>query len=103
MGPSGKPKLEGEDFILLKQKLREQSKKIKGMVVLRLREMGENASLKTEPESRVPLFLTDIQHLITYSQVKNSGKIKKASFKFYLFYLAWASCSLLSSKMVFFE
>lgn len=69
MGPSGKPKLIGEELSVLKQKLREQSKKIKAMVTFRLREMGEIAQLKTEPESRVPLFLADVQHLIMYSQV----------------------------------
>lgn len=71
MGPSGKPKLAGEELAALKQKLREQSKKIKGMVRFRLREMGESALLQTETESRVPLFLTDLQHLIMYSQVGN--------------------------------
>lgn len=69
MGPSGKPKLIGDEYSVLKQKLREQSKKIKGMVTFRLREMGEIAQLKTDTESRVPLFLTDVQHLIMYSQV----------------------------------
>lgn len=69
MGSSGKPKLSGEEFAALKQRLKEQSKKIKSMVTFRLREVGETAQLKTEADSRVPLFLADIQHLIMYSQV----------------------------------
>lgn len=69
IGPSGKPLLEGEDYKKLKQLLRERSNKMKVIPRFHLREMGENASLQKDLESRVPLFLSDIQHLIMYSQI----------------------------------
>lgn len=71
MARSEKSKDEDKEYAFLKKKLKEQYKRLKGMVTLRLREMGENASLQTELENRVPLFLTDIQHLIIYSQVSS--------------------------------
>lgn len=35
----------------------------------RLRDFGESASLSVEFDSRVPLFISDVQHLIMYSQI----------------------------------
>ncbi|XP_044747378.1 RNA exonuclease 5 [Coccinella septempunctata] len=69
IGPSGKVKLSGEEFLALKKKLREHTTKMRQHPNFRLREIGDNASLKTETESRIPLFLSDVQHLILYSQI----------------------------------
>lgn len=69
LGPSGKPKLYGEEFLKLKKLLREQTNKMRVQPTFRLREMGENASLTVNMENRVPLFLSDIQHLLMYSQI----------------------------------
>lgn len=68
-GPSGKPKLSGEDFIKLKILLREQTNKMRAEAKFRLREIGELASLSTNFDDRMPLFISDIQHLILYSQI----------------------------------
>lgn len=69
LGPSGKPRLEGAQLAELKKMLREKTNKIRQAPKFHLREMGENASLKIDLESRCPLFLSDIQHLLMYSQV----------------------------------
>ncbi|XP_060534927.1 uncharacterized protein LOC132707200 isoform X2 [Cylas formicarius] len=64
-----KPKLEGEAFDELKKMLRDKTNKIRNSPKFRLRDMGESATLKIRLENRSPLFLSDIQHLIMYSQV----------------------------------
>lgn len=69
IGRSGKPKLEGEEYLQLKQKLKDNAMRAKLLVLFRLRDMGESASLDVDAENRVPLFITDLQHLIMYSQV----------------------------------
>ncbi|ENN78977.1 hypothetical protein YQE_04561, partial [Dendroctonus ponderosae] len=68
-GPSGRPLLEGDELLQLKKMLQEKTKKIRQMPKFRLRDMGENASLQIPLESRCPLFLSDIQHLLMYSQI----------------------------------
>ncbi|XP_030760900.1 RNA exonuclease 5 isoform X3 [Sitophilus oryzae] len=69
LGPSGKPKLQGIELAELKKMLREKTSKIRQAPKLYLRDVGKNASLAVDLESRCPLFLSDIQHLIMYSQV----------------------------------
>nr|CAH7712498.1 unnamed protein product [Callosobruchus chinensis] len=69
IGLSGKPKLEGDEFIALKKALREKTQKIRNQPNFKLRELGENASLTTDINDRVPMFLSDLQHLIMYSQL----------------------------------
>lgn len=69
LGPSGKPKIHGEDLAELKKMLREKTKKIRNLPQFRLRELGENASLKVDLNDRIPMFLSDIQHLLMYSQI----------------------------------
>lgn len=69
IGPSGKPKLFGDDLKELKKLLREKTKKMREQPTFRLRELGDNASLSTEIDARIPLFMSDIQHLIMYSQI----------------------------------
>lgn len=68
-GPSGKIKLQGEDLATLKKMLRETTKTKRNLPQLRLRDVGENASLSTNLEERIPIFLSDFQHLIMYSQI----------------------------------
>lgn len=68
-GPSGKTKLQGEDFATLKKMLRENTKKKRNLPLLRLRDVGENASLSVKLDERIPMFLSDFQHLIMYSQI----------------------------------
>ncbi|XP_068915506.1 RNA exonuclease 5 isoform X2 [Tenebrio molitor] len=69
LGASGKPKLSGLEFQELKRMLREKTTKIRQQPIFKLRDMGVNASLETDFEDRVPLFLSDVQHLIMYSQL----------------------------------
>lgn len=69
LGPSGKPKLSGEEYLKLKKLLREQSNKLRIQPKLWLRDIGTAANLITTVENRVPLFLSDIQHLIMYSVI----------------------------------
>lgn len=69
IGRSGKPKVYGEEFLKLKKLLREQTNKMRAQPSFRLREMGEAACLSADLENRVPLFLSDIQHLLLYSQI----------------------------------
>lgn len=53
LGPSGKPKLEGEEFKELKKMLREKTQKTRNVPQLRLRELGTNASVNIEINDRV--------------------------------------------------
>lgn len=69
IGYSGKPKVYGEEFLALKQALREKSKKIRMQPKLLLRDIGENASITVGLDDRVPLFVSDIQHLLMVSQI----------------------------------
>ncbi|XP_044269439.1 RNA exonuclease 5 [Tribolium madens] len=69
LGPSGKPKLSGLELQELKKMLREKTTKMRQQPVFKLRDVGINASLATDLENRVPLFLADLQHLIMYSQL----------------------------------
>lgn len=64
-----KPRLSGEDYAKLKQELRERKKILKAIPRFQLKPVGENASLNTNSKStdRIPLFLSDIQHLLLYS------------------------------------
>ncbi|XP_034942715.1 RNA exonuclease 5 [Chelonus insularis] len=64
-----KPKLVGEEYLKLKQQLRERKKILKNIPRLSLKLVGENASLNinVNPTERIPIFLTDIQHLLLYS------------------------------------
>ncbi|XP_043675119.1 uncharacterized exonuclease C637.09 isoform X1 [Vespula pensylvanica] len=64
-----KPRLSGEDYAKLKKELRERKKILKTKPRLQLKQAGENASLNTHSQNadRIPLFLSDIQHLLLYS------------------------------------
>lgn len=49
--------------------LREATKKKKNSPQIRLRDVGENASLNVKLDERIPMFLSDFQHLIMFSQI----------------------------------
>ncbi|KAJ8981071.1 hypothetical protein NQ317_007208 [Molorchus minor] len=68
-GPSGKLKIFGEELTELKRMLRERTKRIRQLPTLRLRELGEHASLNVDINDRIPMFLSDLQHLLMYSQI----------------------------------
>ncbi|KAI4470199.1 rna exonuclease rexo1 / reco3 family member-related [Holotrichia oblita] len=67
LGPSKKPKLSGEEYLKLKKALRERSNQLRLQPRIWLRDVGTSASLNENVENRVPLFLSDIKHLIMYS------------------------------------
>ncbi|XP_066139000.1 RNA exonuclease 5 [Euwallacea fornicatus] len=69
VGPCGKPILQGGDFLELKRMLREKTTKIRQAPKFKLREMGKNATLEVPLDTRCPLFLSDVQHLLMYSQI----------------------------------
>uniref|UniRef100_A0A1B6EF18 Exonuclease domain-containing protein n=1 Tax=Clastoptera arizonana TaxID=38151 RepID=A0A1B6EF18_9HEMI len=60
--------LQGEQLIKLRQSLRERKKEYKNIPRLRLRNAGEDADL-SQVSKRTPLFLSDVQHLLMYSQL----------------------------------
>ncbi|KAF7995528.1 hypothetical protein HCN44_006635 [Aphidius gifuensis] len=62
-----KPRLSGDEYLQLKQELRERKKILTSIPRLRLRAVGDNASLCIDAKSRIPIFLNDIQHLLMYS------------------------------------
>ncbi|XP_076244024.1 RNA exonuclease 5 [Calliopsis andreniformis] len=64
-----KPRLNEDDYKKLKQQLRERKKKLKQLPRFRLKGVGENASLtiNSKSENRIPIFLSDVQHLLLYS------------------------------------
>ncbi|XP_057321368.1 RNA exonuclease 5 [Microplitis mediator] len=70
-----KPRLIGEEYQKLKQQLRERKKLLTSKPRFRLKGAGENASLTVniDPRDRVPIFLSDIQHLLMYSLVGNGS------------------------------
>ena len=57
----------------MREELRERRQRLKVIPRLRLKEVGENASLKPDncKKDRIPMFLSDIQHLLLYSLVGN--------------------------------
>lgn len=68
----GKPELSGESYESLKKQLRERKKFLKCIPRIMLKESGERASLETNTADRIPLFLSDIQDLLVYSQTEHT-------------------------------
>ncbi|XP_022917701.1 RNA exonuclease 5 [Onthophagus taurus] len=64
-----KPKLEGDDYLQLKKALKEHKKQVKLRPRFWLRDVGNFASLSVDLDNRIPLFMSDLQHLIMYSQI----------------------------------
>jgi len=66
-GVSDRPKLEGAEYEDLKKRLRERKKAMSCLPLFRLKAVGKEAGVWLE--KRVPLFMTDIQHLLLYCMV----------------------------------
>lgn len=66
---SVKQRMTDEEFKQFKKLINERRKHFGAIPKFHLREQGEMASLSVDIDSRLPLFLTDIQHLIMYSQL----------------------------------
>jgi len=64
---SDKPQLAGEEYSALKKRLRERKKALSCIPLFRLKAVGETASVRLE--KRVPLFMSDIQHLLLFCMV----------------------------------
>ncbi|XP_076657919.1 uncharacterized protein LOC143364766 [Halictus rubicundus] len=64
-----KPRLSGDEYLKLKQELRERKKRLTAIPRFRLKAVGESASLSIniKSENRIPIFLSDVQHLLLYS------------------------------------
>jgi len=62
-----KPLLVGEEYEELKKRLRERKKALSCNPIFRMKSVGEDASISLA--KRVPLFMSDIQHLVTFSMV----------------------------------
>ncbi|EDV51158.2 small RNA degrading nuclease 5 [Drosophila erecta] len=56
--------LSEDQYKQLSAELRRRKRELENVPALRLREMGQRASLETPQEARTPIFLTDIQNLI---------------------------------------
>ena len=66
--PPKKTRPTKEDFIKIREELRVRHHVKKSVPRLRLKNVGENASLALgEAENRIPIFLSDLQHLLLYS------------------------------------
>lgn len=66
---SDKPLLEGEEYENLRKRLRERKKALSCLPLFRMKSVGEDASISLTQSQRVPLFMSDIQHLITFCMV----------------------------------
>ena len=64
---SDKPQLEGEEYEDLRRRLRERKKALSCIPLFRLKAVGQEAAV--DREKRVPLFMTDIQHLLLFCMV----------------------------------
>ncbi|XP_048506126.1 RNA exonuclease 5 isoform X2 [Athalia rosae] len=63
-----KPRLSGEEYLKLKQELRERKQRLMSIPRFRLKNVGENASIDNiKGDDRIPIFLSDVQHLLMYS------------------------------------
>lgn len=59
---------DSEEYANLKEELRKRKKKLQAIPRLTLKAVGENATLNIEKiGKRIPIFLSDVQHLLLYS------------------------------------
>lgn len=68
-----KTKLEDADFRTLKAEVNQKRDRMRNIPKLRLKEVGEEALMKTKPEERVPLLLDDIQALLMYTLLRTDS------------------------------
>ncbi|XP_067648146.1 RNA exonuclease 5 [Eurosta solidaginis] len=59
-----KLQLTEEQYKDLRRQLRQRRRELENVPMLRLREFGQRASIDMPQEQRIPIFLTDIQHLL---------------------------------------
>ncbi|KAL6267125.1 hypothetical protein P5V15_000204 [Pogonomyrmex californicus] len=65
---SKKPRLSDSQYTNLKEELRKRKKKLQAIPRLTLKAVGQNATLDVENVGkRIPIFLSDVQHLLLYS------------------------------------
>lgn len=60
-----------EDYKRLRQEVRERKQKLQKVPCFRLKAVGEEARLEIIAEDRIPLFLSDIQHLLLFGLLGN--------------------------------
>lgn len=70
--PTGHRLLSNEEYEKVKQQLREKRSRFKGIPNFWLKDVGLQASVSISPDDRIPLFLSDIQHLILFTLLGNS-------------------------------
>ncbi|XP_055609264.1 RNA exonuclease 5 [Uranotaenia lowii] len=69
-----KPTLTEEaDYKSLKAAVNQKRDRMRNIPRLRLKEVGEEALMKTKPEDRVPLFLDDVQSLLMHTLLKTDS------------------------------
>lgn len=68
-----KVKLEDVDYRVLKAEVNQRRDRMRNIPKLRLKEVGEEALMKTKPEERVPLLLDDIQALLMYTLLRTDS------------------------------
>lgn len=68
-----KSKLEDVDYRTLKAEVNQKRDRMRNIPKLRLKEVGEEALMKTKPEERVPLLLDDIQALLMYTLLRTDS------------------------------
>eukprot|EP00088_Acartia_fossae_P023898 TRINITY_DN24874_c0_g1_i1.p1 TRINITY_DN24874_c0_g1~~TRINITY_DN24874_c0_g1_i1.p1 ORF type:complete len:615 (+),score=100.32 TRINITY_DN24874_c0_g1_i1:33-1877(+) len=61
-----KPQVYGQEYMEIKQRLRERKKMLQNLPNFRLKSVGEEALLSIAKHHRVPLFMSDIQALLTF-------------------------------------
>lgn len=69
IGPAGKPLLHDEEYLKLKQQLKERKAKLDILPKFRLRQIGQQATLEVDKSDRIPIYFPDLQHLLLYSQI----------------------------------
>ena len=69
-----KPHLEGEEYEELRRRLRARKKSLASIPLFRLKAVGHDASLAVS--KRIPLFMSDIQHLLLYCMVGDRAPYK---------------------------
>lgn len=65
--------LSDDDYKQLKHELNKKKRELKNVPKIRLKLLGEQASLAIGSEIRTPIFLTDIQHLVMYTLFGSSA------------------------------
>lgn len=68
-----KAKLEDADYRVLKAEVNQRRDRMRNIPKLRLKEVGEEALMKTKPEERVPLLLDDIQALLMHTLLRTDS------------------------------